>query len=78
MSNYNKENHFSLYVTYIFSKYTWLVYLKEKRSMEISNVFFFKIDESKRKNESSEFYNKSIKLWLQDNNMKIYPRHNNT
>lgn len=31
-----------MYVTYTFSKYTWVVYLKEKRGMAISNAFFKK------------------------------------
>lgn len=31
-----------MYDTYIFSKYTWVVYLKEKRGMAISNAFFKK------------------------------------
>ena len=31
-----------MYVTYTFSKYAWVVYLKEKRGMAISNAFFKK------------------------------------
>ena len=64
----------------LFSKYTWVAPLKDKKGITIA---FQKIlDESKRKpnkiwvDKRSESYNKSMKSWLQDNNIEIYSAHN--
>ena len=59
----------------IFSKYEWVVPLKDiKKAITITKT--------KRKpnkiwvDKRSEFYNKSMKSWLQDNNIEMYSTHN--
>ena len=63
-------------------KWAWAVPLKDKKGIIISNSFQTIISESGRKRNKiwvekcSEFYNRSIKLWLQDNNIEMYSTHN--
>ena len=51
----------------IFSKYAWVILLKDKRGTTITNAFQKILDESNRKlnkiwvDEGSEFYNRSMK-----------------
>ena len=60
-------------VVYIFSKYAQVVSLKDKIGITITNAFQNILDEFARKpnkmwvRKSSEFYNRSMKFWLQDN-----------
>ena len=66
----------------IFSKYSWVIPLKDKKGITITNTFQKFLDESGRKpnkiwvDKSSEFYKRSMKSWLQDNNIKMYSTHN--
>ena len=82
ISKYNKEIRFLLCVIDIFSKYIWAVHLKDKRETTISNAFQNFLDESKRKpnktwvDKGSEFYNRLMKSWLQDNEIEMYSTHN--
>ena len=52
------------------------------KRQKITNVFQKFLDESGRKqnkirgDKGSEFYNRSVKTWLQDNDIEIYSRHN--
>ena len=52
------------------------------KAILINNTFKNFLDESNRKpnkiwvDKGSEFYNRSIKLWLQDNDLEIYSSHN--
>ena len=61
----------------IYSKYTWVIPLKDKNDTTITNVFQNNLDESGRKPniiwvyKGSEFYNRSMKSWLGDNGMKV-------
>ena len=81
MSKFNKIISFLLWFIVIFSKYEWVVPLKNKKGIIITNAFEKIINESKRKankiwaDKGSEFYNKSLKSWLQDNNIEIYLIH---
>ena len=74
--------HFLLCVIDIFSKYAWVIPLKDKTGITISNAFQKILDESNRKpnkiqvDKGSEFYNKSIKPWLQGNNIEMCSTHN--
>ena len=82
ISKFNKWIRFLLCVTDIFSKYAWVIPLKDKKDITIINAFQKIIDESNRKpnqiwvNKSSEFYNRSMKSWLEKNDKKIYSTHN--
>ena len=82
MSKFNKIIFFLLWFIVIFSKYEWVVPLKNKKGIIITNAFEKILNESKSKankiwaDKGSEFYNKSMKSWLQDNNIEIYLIHN--
>ena len=66
----------------IFSKYAWVVPLKDKKGTTIVNAFQKILDNSKRKqnkiwlDQGSEFYNNVFKRWLNDNKMEMYSTHN--
>ena len=66
----------------IFSKYTWVVLLKDKNGNSIVNAFQKILDKSGCKpnkiwvDKGSEFYNYFFKKWLKDNNIQMYLIHN--
>ena len=70
ISKFNKGFRFLLCVIDICSKYTWVVPLKDKKGITITNPFQKILDESNRKpnkiwvDKGSEFYNRSMKSWL--------------
>ena len=82
ISNFNKESRFLLCVVDIFSKYAWVVPLKDKKGSSIVNAFQKILKESDRKpnkiwvDKGSEFYNNSFKKWLKDNDIEMYSTHN--
>ena len=82
LSKFNKGFRFLLCVIDIFSKYAWVVPLKDKKSISIVNAFQKILKESNRKpnkiwvDKGSEFYNNSFKKWLRDNNIEMYSTHN--
>ena len=59
----------------IFSQYTWIVSLKDIKGIKITNAFQKFLNESGRKprkiriDRGSEFYDRSIKSWSQDNDI---------
>ena len=76
ISNFNKEFRFLLCVIDIFSKYAWVVPLKDKKRISIVNAFQKILDKSGLKpnkiwvDKGSEFYNNSFKKWLKDNDIE--------
>ena len=79
----NKEFRFLLYVIDIFSKYAWVVPLKDKKErVSIVNAFQKILNDSARKpnkiwvDKGSEFYNNYFKKWLKDNVIEMYSIHN--
>ena len=66
----------------MFSKYAFVVPLKEKKGTTIANAFHSILNNSKRKpnkiwvDQGSEFYKNHLKKWLKDNNMGMYSTHN--
>ena len=56
--------------------------MKDKKGVSIANAFQNILDDSKRTpnkiwvEKGSEFYNRSMKSWLQDNDSSIYSTHN--
>ena len=82
LSKYNKGIRFLLYVIDIFSKYAWVVPLKDKKSISIVKAFQIILKQSNRKpnkiwvDKSSEFYNASFKNCLQDNDIVMYSTNN--
>ena len=82
LRRYNKGVRFLLCVIDIFSKYAWVVPLKDKIGVSIVAAFQSILKQSNRKpniiwvDKGSEFYNASFKKWLQDNNIVMYSTHN--
>ena len=82
LSKFNKGFRLLLCVIDIFSKYAWIVPLKDKKGISIVNAFQKILKESNRKpnkicvDKGSEFYNISFKKWLQDNDIEMYSTHN--
>ena len=82
ISNFNKGFRFLLCAIHIFSKYAWVVPLKDKKGVSIVNAFQKILKESNRKpnkiwvDKGSEFYNNSFKKWLEDNDIEMYSIHN--
>ena len=82
LSKYNKGYKFLLCVIDIFSKYAWVIPLKDKKGISIVNAFQIILKESNRKpnkiwvDKGSEFYNNSFKKWLQDNDIIMYSTNN--
>ena len=78
LSKYNKGIRFLLCVIDIFSKYAWVVPLKDKKGISIVKVFQIILKQSNRKpnkiwvDKGSEFYNAYFKKWLQDNDIVMY------
>ena len=71
-----------LFVLDIFSKYAWVVLLKDKIGVSIVNTFQKILKESNRKpkkiwvDKGSEFYNNSFKDFLKINNIEMYSTNN--
>ena len=82
LSKFYKGFRFLLCVIDIFSKYAWVVPLKDKKGISIVNAFQIKLKESKRNpnkiwvDKGIEFYNISFKKWLKDNDIEMYSTNN--
>ena len=66
ISKFKKGFRFLLCVIDIFSEYTWVVHLKDKKGVSIADAFQKILDDSNRKpnkiwvDKESEFYNNSF------------------
>ena len=82
ISKFNKEFRFLFCVIDIFSKYAWVIPLKDKKGISTANAFKKILKESDRKpnkiwvDKGSEFYNISFKKWLKHNDIEMYSIHN--
>ena len=82
ISKFNKGFRFLLCVIDIYSKYAWVVPLKDKKGVSIVNAFQSILNKSNRKpneiwvDKGSGFYNRSMKLWLEKNDIEMYSTHN--
>ena len=82
LSKFNEGFRFLLCVIDIFSKYAWVIPLKDKKGISIVNGFQKILNDSKRKpnniwvEKGSKFYNNSLKKCLQDNNVVMYSTNN--
>ena len=78
LSEFSKGFRFLLCIIYIFSKYAWVIPLKDKKGLSFVNGFQKIINNSKRKpnkiwvDKGSEFYNNSVKKWLKDHDIVMY------
>ena len=82
LSKFNKGIKYLLCVIDLFSKYAFVVPLKDKKGISIVNAFQSILNKSKGKpnkiwvDKGSEFYNASFKKWLQDNDIVMYSTNN--
>ena len=90
LSKFNKGFRFLLCVIDIFSKYAWVIPLKDKKGISIVNAFQKILNDSKRSkaedkgrkpnkiwvDKGSEFYNNSFKKCLKDNDIVVYLTNN--
>ena len=81
LSKYNKGIKYLLCAIDLFSKYAWVVPLKDKRGISIVNAFQKIISEGRKPNkiwvdQGSEFYNNTFKDFLKINNIEIYSTYN--
>ena len=69
IGKFNEGFKFSLCVIDIYSKYAWIVSLKDKKGVSIANAFQKILKKSNRKpnkiwvDKGGEFYNRSMKSW---------------
>ena len=81
-SKWNKGAKYLLTVIDVFSKYCWIVALKDKKTESVSFEFDRIFKKSKRKPEKlltdkgSEFISKHFKEFLKKNNIKLYHTEN--
>ena len=81
LSKYNKGIKYLLCTIDLFSKYTWVVPLKDKREISIVNAFQKIVSKGRKLNkiwvdQGSEFYNKLFKRFLKINSIEMYSTYN--
>ena len=82
ISKYNKGIRYFLCAIDSFSKYAWVVALKDKKRTNIVDAFQSILNNSKIKpnkiwvDQGSEFYNNHFKKWLKHNDISMYSTHN--
>ena len=81
LSKYNKGIKYLLCAIDLFSKYAWVIPIKDKKGTSIVNAFKKIISEKRKPNkiwvdQGSEFYNKSFKDFLKMNNFEMYSTYN--
>ena len=81
LSKYNKAIKYLLCAIDLFSKYAWVVPLKDKRGITIVNAFQKIISKGRKPNkiwvdQGGEFYNKLFKRFLKINNIEMYSTFN--
>ena len=70
ISKFNKIFRFLSCAIDIYSKYAWIIPLKDKKEIAVTNAFQKILNESNRKpnkiwvDKVSEFYNRSLKLFF--------------
>ena len=78
ITKFNKGFRFLSCVIDIFSKYAWVIPLKDKKGVTIAYDFQKILDESNRKpntiwvDKGSEFHNRPMKSWLEKTDIKMY------
>ena len=82
LSRKNKGIKYLLCAIDLYSKYAFVIPLKDKKEISIVNAFDKIIKQSKRKpnkiwvDQGSEFCNNDFKKWLSDNNIIMYSTYN--
>ena len=82
LSRQNKGIKYLLCVIDLFSKYAFVVPLKDKKGASVVKGFEKIVNESNRRpnkiwvDQGSEFYNKTFKNWLKDEGIEMYSTYN--
>ena len=81
LSKYNEGNKYLFCAIDLFSKYAWVISIKDKKGVSIVNGFKKIISEGRKPNkiwvdQGSEFYNKTFKDFLKINNIEMYWTYN--
>ena len=82
ISKYNKGIRYFLCVIDLFSRYAWVILLKNKKGESIVEEFKEILDDSNRKpnkvwvDNGSEFYNNKLKKFLKESDIEIYSTYN--
>ena len=82
LSRKNKGIKYLLCAIDLYSKYAFVIPLKDKKRNSIVNAFNKIIKQSERKpneirvDQGGEFYNNTFKKWLSDNDIIIYSTYN--
>ena len=82
LSKKNKGIKYLLCAIDLYSKYAFVISLKDKKGISITNAFDKIIKQSKRKpnkiwvDQGSEFNNNNFKKWLSNNNIIMYSTYN--
>ena len=82
ISKYRKGVRLLLCTMNTYNKYAWVVLLREKKGITITNAFQKILDVFGRKSNKkcvdqvSEFYNRLMKSWLHDTRIEAYSTHN--
>ena len=77
LSKFNKRIKYLLCVIDLFSKYAFVVKLKDKKEVSIVNAFQSILNKSGRKpnkiwlDQGNEFYNHNFKKWLANNDISM-------
>ena len=82
LSSKNKNVKYLLCAIDFFTKYAWVKHLKDKNGKTVLNAFTEKVNESNCKpnnlwvDQGRKFYNKLMQEWLDQNDILMYPTHN--
>ena len=82
LSKENKGIKYLLCAVDLFSKYVFVIPLKDQKGISFVNAFNKIIKQSNRKpnkiwvDQGEEFYNNVFKKWLSDNDINMYSTHN--
>ena len=82
LSRKNKGIKYLLCVIDLYSKYAFVIPLKDRKGISIANAFNKIIKQSNRKpnkiwvDQGGEFYNHNLKKWLSDNDIIMYSTYN--
>ena len=82
ISKFDKGFRILLCAIDIYSKYTWVVPLKDEKGVSIVNAFQSILKKCNGKpnkiwvGKGGEFYNRSMKSWLEKSDIEMYSTHN--
>ena len=82
LSRKNKGIKYLLCAIDLYSKYAFVIRLKDEKGISIANAFYKIIKQSNRKpnkiwiDQGGEFYNNVFEKWLSDNDINMYSTYN--